>query len=49
VVAIPFFPTGGSGGAEVEFVFERDERTRQSFVITIDPLVSAIDMKDEDS
>ena len=46
LVAIPFFPTGASGGGEIEFVFE-NENARKSYFITIDPLVSSIDLKDE--
>jgi prepilin-type N-terminal cleavage/methylation domain-containing protein len=46
VIAFPFFPTGGSGGGAVEFVFERGT-SRQSYVITIDPLISSVDLKGE--
>jgi type II secretion system protein H len=46
VIAIPFYPTGGSGGGEVEFVFERDN-SKQTYIITIDPLISSIDLKEE--
>ena len=47
IVAIPFYPTGASGGAEVEFNFEWED-SRQSYVITIDPLISTIDLKGEE-
>jgi type II secretory pathway pseudopilin PulG len=48
VVAFPFFPTGGSGGGEIELVFERGS-SKQSYVIAIDPLISEIALKDEAS
>jgi prepilin-type N-terminal cleavage/methylation domain-containing protein len=48
IVAFPFFPTGGSGGGEIEFVFEHD-RSRQAYVVSIDPLISSVDLKDKDS
>ena len=46
VIAIPFYPTGASGGGEIEFVFE-SRNARKSYVITIDPLVSSVDLKEE--
>jgi type II secretion system protein H len=48
VVAFPFFPTGGSSGGEVELVFESGG-TRTSYRIGFDPLVSAIELKQEGS
>jgi prepilin-type N-terminal cleavage/methylation domain-containing protein len=44
IVAIPFYPTGASGGGAIEFLFEWED-SRQSYVITIDPLISSIELE----
>jgi prepilin-type N-terminal cleavage/methylation domain-containing protein len=46
MVAIPFYPTGASSGGEIEFVFER-RNSKQTYVITIDPLTSDVDLKED--
>jgi hypothetical protein len=48
VYAFPFFPTGGSGGGAIEFVFERGS-SKQSYVVTFDPLISSVDLEDGES
>jgi len=47
VYAFPFFPTGGSGGGAIEFVFENGSN-KQSYTITFDPLISSVDLAGED-
>ena len=46
VISIPFYPTGGSGGAKVEFVFDT-RGPAQTYVLSISPLLSSIDVEDQ--
>ncbi len=48
VIAVPFYPTGGSGGAAVEILFERPG-SRQAYTIVIDPLTSDIAVEEAES
>lgn len=47
VVLFDFFPTGSSSGGRVEFLFELP-RSEQKYTVIIDPLVSSIDMEEDE-
>ncbi len=44
-ISFDFFPTGSSSGGDIELVFE-DDRSRQSYMLKINPLISSITMED---
>jgi type II secretory pathway pseudopilin PulG len=44
MISIDFFPTGSSSGGEIEIIFEHD-RSRQTYLLKINPLVSSISME----
>jgi len=48
VIAFPFSPTGGSSGGQIEFVFDGGG-SKISYTIAFDPLISAIELKQEGS
>lgn len=49
VIAFPFSPTGGSSGGQIELVFDNGGTSKTSYTIAFDPLVSAIELKQEGS
>jgi len=46
-IAFRFLPTGGSSGGAIELVFG-DRQPKRSYVLEIDPLVSDIDIRDDE-
>jgi len=49
VVAFPFSPTGGSSGGRIELVFDAAGSSKTTYTIAFDPLISAIELKQEGS
>lgn len=47
VVAFAFSPTGGSSGGQIELIFDHGGSSKTSYTIAFDPLISAIELKQE--
>ena len=47
VVVYEFLPTGSSSGGRIELVFDGSSRTKQSYVLVLNPLISSVSLEEE--
>lgn len=48
VVVYEFFPTGSSSGGRIELLFDGSSRSKQSYVVVLNPLISSVSLEEQE-